>query len=153
MKKILVIHLGEGESTETASFLGRTIEIQRRGCRGDAEQARAWIAAADGQVDAIGLDGLPATVKLGAATRTHTVGAGLAAAAARTPVVDGGGIRDGLERWGIILADRAQPGIFAEKRILMVPGLNHTGLSQALRRHGSSLRYADPLVYFALSDI
>jgi predicted amino acid dehydrogenase len=153
MKHVLIIHLGQDDTTETISFLGQEIELQRRGCGGDPERARALIAAADGQVDAIGLDGLPAQVRLGSAARAHSVGSMLAAAASQTPVVDGAGIRDGLERWGVILADRAQPGIFAEKRLLMVPGLNHSGLAQALARHSSSLRYADPLVYFALPDI
>jgi hypothetical protein len=51
-------------------------------------------------------------------------------------VVDGRIIRAGLERWGIMLADRAQPGIFGQKRVLMVPGLNHNGLAGALERRG-----------------
>ncbi|MCC6188239.1 MAG: serine carboxypeptidase [Anaerolineales bacterium] len=153
MKSILVIHLGDGDTVEAASFLAQPLTILRRGCCGDPERARALIAAADGQVAAIGLDGLPAFVKLGTASRPHTAGSDLAFNAKRSPVVDGSGIRDGLERWAIILADRAQPGIFAQKRILMVPGLNHTGLAQSLLRRSSRLRYADPLIYFALPDI
>lgn len=64
--------------------------------------------------------------------------------------MDGSGVRDGLQRWGVTLADRAQPGIFSKKHILMVPGVNHTGLAQALARHSPTIRYADPVVYFAL---
>ncbi len=152
MKRILAIDLGADNQTESVPFLGQTIEIKRIGCGGDPARARELIAAHDGQVDAIALDGLPAQLRLGGAARPHAVGAELAAAAT-TPVVDGSGIRDGLERWAVILADRAQPGIFAEKRILIVPGLNHGGLAQALARRGSQLRYADPLVYFALPDL
>ncbi len=70
--------------------------------------------------------------------------------ATHTPVVDGSGIRAGLERWGIILADRAQPGIFSQKQVLMVPGLNHNGLAQALEKRGCTMRYADPFVFFNL---
>jgi predicted amino acid dehydrogenase len=153
MKRILVIDLGADTQTESVHFLGQAIELQRQGCGGDPARARELIAAHDGQVDAIALDGLPAQLRLGGATRPHVAGTELAAAASRTPIVDGSGIRDGLERWAVILADRAQPGIFAEKRILMVPGLNHSGLAQALARHGSQLRFADPLVYFALPDL
>jgi predicted amino acid dehydrogenase len=61
-------------------------------------------------------------------------------------------VRDGLERWAVALADRAQPGIFAEKNILLTPGLNHSGLAQALGRHSSHIRYGDPIIYFALPD-
>lgn len=153
MKQVLVIHLGDGEAVETVEFLGQTISIRRIGCHGDAARARALIEQADGQVDAIGLEGLPVQLRLGGIARPHSIGSSLPAAASCTPVVDGGGVRGGLERWGVILADRAQPGIFAEKRILLTPGLNHGGLSQAMYRHSASLRYADPLVYFALPDL
>lgn len=150
MKHVLVIHLGTGDDREIIDLLGQPVEVRRVGCRGDAEVARGWLAELDGQVDAIGLEGLPALLRLGHLTRPHAVGAHLAAAAPRTPVVDGSSIRDGLARWGVILADRAQPGIFSKKRVLMVPGLNQTGLAQGLGRHAGSLRYADPLVYFGL---
>ncbi len=153
MKHILLIHLGDGESIETVSFLDQTLTIKRLGCHGDADRARAWIAAHDGQVDAIGLEGMPAQLSLGGVSHPHSIGYSLPMAATSTPVVDGSGVRGGLERWGVILADRAQPGIFAQKRILVVPGLNHGGMTQALYRHTHSLRYADPLVYFALPDL
>lgn len=153
MKQILVIHIGDGETAETVSFSGQEVSITRLGCHGDADAARAWIAAHDGQVDAIGLEGLPAQLRLGGVSQPHSIGSSLPTVAVRTPIVDGSGIRGGLERWGIILADRAQPGIFAQKRVLVVPGLNHGGMTQALYRHTPNLRYADPLVYFALPDL
>ncbi len=153
MKHILVIHLGDGESVETVSFLGQELSIKRLGCHGDADQARAWITAHDGQVDAIGLERLPAQLRLGGVSIPHSIGSSFPTAATATPVVDGSGVCGGLERWGVILADRAQPGIFAQKRVLVVPGLNHGGMTQALYRHTRHLRYADPLVYFALPDL
>ena len=153
MKQILVIHLGTGDDTTTVTFLGQPVQIRRMGAGGDADQARALIAEYDGRVDAIALEGYPAELQLGSARVKHKVGSTLAATAQVTPVVDGGGVRDGLDRWGIILADRAQPGIFAQKRILMTPGLNHVGMAQALGRRSSTLRYADPLMYFALPDV
>nr|HMT20971.1 serine carboxypeptidase [Promineifilum sp.] len=150
MKRILVIHAGEGGDITSHTFMGHSLSVQRVGCGGDPERARALIAEYDGRADAIALEGLPATLELGAARRPHELGATLAPVARQAIVVDGSGIRAGLERWGVILADRAQPGIFAQKRALMVPGLNHNGLAQALGRRVSDLRYADPIVYFNL---
>jgi len=43
-----------------------------------------------------------------------------------------------------MLADRAEPGIFSEKRILMVPVLNHEGLAQALQQHSHNIRCLQP---------
>ncbi len=152
MKEIVVIHLGDGEETSAVTFLEQEVQIRRIGCHGDAERVRAAIAEVDGAVDAIALEGYPAELELGGVRVAHEIGSTLAGAASQTPVVDGGGIRPGLERWAVILADRAEPGIFSQKRILMAPGLNHGGLAQALDRRTPYLRYADPDVYFALPD-
>jgi predicted amino acid dehydrogenase len=152
MKNVLVIHLGRGDEFVDISFLGQTIRVERVGCGGDIEQATLLISAYDGRVDAIGLEGMPASIQLGGAQRPHLVGETLSSSARISPVVDGSGVRTGLERWGVTLADRAQPGIFSQKRILLVPGLNHDSLAQALKRHSEYIRYADPVVYFALPD-
>lgn len=153
MKHIIVVHLNEGDETSTVTFLGQSVEIRRVGCGGDAERARMLITGFDGKVDAIGLEGMPSQLHLGHAHHAHAVGATLPSAVHQTPVVDGSGIRGGLERWGVILADRAHPGIFSQKRVLFVPGLNHEGLTQALSRRTEYIRYADPLIFFNLPDV
>jgi predicted amino acid dehydrogenase len=152
MKQVLSIHLGEDESETRFPFLGEEIHIRRLGCGGDVERARQMILDHDGKLDAIALEGMPAHLQLGGASLPHKQGSELAAAAQHTPVLDGRGVHTALERWGVILADRLEPGIFSKKRILMVPGLNHDGMVQALRRHTADIRYADPVVYFALPD-
>jgi len=148
MKTVLVIHLESDDSEHVGYLLGQELRILRRGCAGDVGAARALIEAFDGKVDAIGLQGLPGTLQLGHWQVEHEEGAKLLLVAKHTPVVDGSGIRAGLERWGIMLADRAQPGIFSHKSVLMVPGLNHNGMVTALERHAASLHFADPFIYF-----
>lgn len=132
MKQILVIRPGEGDERAALTLLGQTVEARRIGCGGDAARACELIQAYDGTVDAIALEGLPARLFLGGASRAYPPGQRLVTAAHTTPVVDGGGARAMLERWAVTSADRAQPGIFAQKRVLMAPGLNHEGLSQSL---------------------
>ncbi len=153
MKQVLVIQSNRREESETFTFLGQSVEILWRGCDGDPGRALRWIEEFDGRVEAIALEGMPAVLELGHARRSHVVGDELRRAARQTPVVDGAGIRAGLERWGVILAERAQPGIFSQKRTLMVPGLNHVGMAEALGRRSSRIRYADPLVFFSLPDL
>ncbi len=152
MKKILSIHINEGDETFVTAFMDEEIQIRWIGCGGDPEQARALIAENDGKVDAIGLDALPDRLALGQSRREHAIGKSLKNAARITPVVNGSGIRNAIERWGVILADQAQPGIFSQKRILLVPGLNHNGLAHGLARYSKRIRYADPVVYFAMPD-
>jgi len=147
-KKILAIHLDSEDTEATVHLMGREIVVLRRGCEGNPERAQELIAAFDGKVDAIGLQGLPASLHLGNAHVEHEIGGRLLRAAKQTPIVDGSGIRAGLERWGITLADRAQPGIFSHKKVLMTPGLNHNGMVTALERHAGAVQYADPFIYF-----
>jgi predicted amino acid dehydrogenase len=150
MKRVLLVDLGLHETHTAVSLLGFAIDVRRVGCGGDLGRACRIIHEADGTVDAIGLEGLPLEIRLGAAGRAHAAAGDLRAAATRTPLVDGRAIRDGLERWAIILADRRQPGIFAEKRTLMVPGFNHVGLANALLRHSAALRFADPVTHLGV---
>ncbi len=153
MKHVLVIHDDSGDETATIEMLGTPVQVRRIGCGGDLELARTLIAEHDGRVSAIALENMPASLRLGPARQPHALGSALAAAARQTPVVDGSGVRPMLERWGVILADRAQPGIFSRKRVLMVPGLNHDGLAHALSRRGCTVRYADPVVFFGMPDL
>ncbi len=153
MKQVLVIHLNHSDYDENVIFLGQDVQLLHRGSGGDSDQVRALLAKYDGEVDAIGLDGMNAQLQLGGAQRPHHLADEILASEMSTPVVDGSGVRAGLERWGVILADRAEPGIFAQKRVLMVPGLNHVGLAQALDRRGSAIHYADPVVYFGLPAV
>lgn len=153
MKTVLVIHLESDDSEQVGYLLGREVRILRRGCGGEVGKARALIEAFDGKVDAIGLQGMPGTLQLGHCQVEHEAGAKLLLVAKQTPVVDGSGIRAGLERWGIMLADRAQPGIFSHKSVLMVPGLNHNGMVTALDRHAASVHFADPFIYFGLPQV
>ncbi|MEI8165094.1 MAG: serine carboxypeptidase [Chloroflexales bacterium] len=153
MNVILVIHPGDGENVAVITLLGQPVEVRRVGCRGDLARARELILAHDGVVDAIALEGLPVRLSLGSASRAYPPGQRLRLAAQTTPVVDGGGARAMLERWAVTLADRAQPGIFSQKRVLMAPGLNHEGLTHALGHRSSALRFADPLIFFGVPPL
>lgn len=152
MKRLLLIHTGNGQRTAVLPFLGDAVQITVAGSLGDPEQAHKLVRAYDRRVDAIAIDGFPFALRLGAAVHRDTLGAFLAAAA-HVPVVDGGAIRDSLERWGLTLADRAQPGMFSNKKVLLVPGVNHVGLVQALARRSRSLRYADRIIFFERRDL
>lgn len=89
MKKILIIHLNQENKSESVRFFVHDLEILRLGCDGDVDQVRDLINAHDGEVDAIGLEGLPALLELGPARREHEVGCTLRDSAEATPVVDG----------------------------------------------------------------
>lgn len=150
-KQILSLHLGPVEdTTQEIRLLGQTLAVRRIGVDGNQERVADLIREYDGKVDAIALEGMSAKLSLGSATVTHAVGDQLRKAAKQTPVLDGGGIRGALERWAVRLASEAQPGLFSQKKVLMVPGLNHRGLAAALEEKAIEVNYADPMIYFRL---
>lgn len=152
--KIVVLHYnGDSQTEETVEILGQSVQIQHIGCDRDKDKIEAHIKEYDGKVAAIALDGVSQYLRLGKAKVAHPIAETLFHIAQQTPVVDGSGVRAAMERWAVRLADEAQPGIWSRKRVLMSPGLNHGGLAQALGQYTEELRYADPIVYFALPPV
>jgi predicted amino acid dehydrogenase len=149
-RRILIVVRDGEEGMERLCFLGQTVAARTVSCGGDPGRAAELVAAHDGDVDAVALVELPLMLTLGHSTATWAPLDGLRERNFRAPLVDGSGIRAGLERWGVILADRAEPGIFSEKHVLMLPGLDHDGLASGLMRHCGALRYGDPMLYFGL---
>jgi predicted amino acid dehydrogenase len=152
MKRILVIHLDRDDKDFVASLGTRQAQILWRGCQRDLDKALRLISEHDGHVDAIALDRIPTTLELGAAHRSYKLGKVLAGSAMVSPVVDGSGVRAGLERWAIVLANRFEPGIFSQKRVIMAPGLNHVGMAQAIGRLTPHVHYYDPQIFFGIPD-
>lgn len=149
--KIITLHFRELEPySEKVTLLGREIEIQHVGCNTDLDVMASQIQAYDGKVEVIALHGVAKTLRLGREKAQHADADKLFGLAKTSLVVDGAGVRSAMERWAVRLAAEAQPGIWARKRILMVPGLNHVGLSQALSEYTEELRYADPFIFFNL---
>jgi len=114
MKQVLVVHLNDVNDDEYVTFLGQDVHLLHRGSGGDPDRVRALLIEFDDKVDAIGLDGVTTLLQLGGAQRSHHLAEELLATEMTMPVVDGSGVRAGLERWGVILADRSEPGIFAQ---------------------------------------
>lgn len=127
MTKILVIDLNCEEEVIELTFMGEQIEIHRIGCGGDLEISKSLILQCDGKVDAIALEGMRAELQPGRVKKAYAQWEALRVNVRKTSLVDGIGVRAGQERWGVSLADRVEPGILSEKRILMVPGPNHAG--------------------------
>ncbi len=149
--KVIVLHLREKEPyNEQVELLGAQIDISHVGCDGDLQMMAKKAAEFDGKVDAIVLHGVAKELVLGKEKTTHRDVGMVYDAAQKTPIVDGSGVRDAMERWAMLLAAQAQPGIWSRKRTLMAPGINHAGLTKALEQYTDEIAFADPVIYFNL---
>ncbi|MEA3336872.1 MAG: serine carboxypeptidase [Chloroflexota bacterium] len=151
---ILAIRLGARsvpEEIHEVRFLDHDVRI-RRVTATDLDQVREWIAGNDAEVAAIALEGMAGTLKIGSRRATHKDLQAIFETPGRAPVVDGGGLRDVLEPWAVRIVSEIYPGTFSRKHVLMVPGMNHNGFAQEVRRYTNDVHYADSLIFFNLPN-
>ena len=145
MKTIVSVSLGSSTRDHSAvvELLGEKFNISREGVDGKLDAAIARVRALDGTVDAIGLGGID--VYLYAGTKRYALrdGLRLLEAAKITPVVDGSGLKNTLERQAVAFM-QSELGIeLAGKHVLMVSALDRFGMAQALVDAGANVLFGD----------
>src|SRR5438094_7814024 len=148
MKHVVSVSLGSssGDMRVEAEFLGEPFLIEREGTDGDWRRAIARIAELDGQVDAIGLGGIDLYLVAGERRYVVREAALMAAAAKRTPVVDGSGLKHTLERETIRRLQREGTIDFRGRRVVMVCAVDAFGMAEALVEAGADVMFGD-LIY------
>ncbi len=137
MKRAVSISLGSSKrnSAVELDLLGEKVRIERIGTDGDMERAARLFGELDGQVDAFGVGGtdLGLTVD-GKYYRLHSV-APLVRNVKQTPVVDGSGLKNTLER-GVVPCMEAQIGPPQPRTVLMTSGADRWGMSMSFMENG-----------------
>jgi hypothetical protein len=148
MKRIVSISLGSAKRDHQVvkEFGGQSFLIERIGTDGDKGRAIALIHALDGKVDAFGLGGTDLYIYAGSRRYTFRDTARIAAAARVTPVVDGSGIKNTLERRVIRFLESRQAMSFAGRKVLVVCAVDRFGLAEALAEAGAQTVFGD-LIY------
>src|SRR5579871_5129054 len=100
MKKVVSVSLGSSTRDHRAqvTFMGEDFDISRVGTDGKLDAAIAKVKELDGHVDAIGLGGIDVYLYAGRHRYALRDGLRLLEAAKTTPVVDGSGLKNTLER-------------------------------------------------------
>lgn len=144
-KKVVSVSLGSprGDKTVTATLLGQKFEISRIGTNGDLNRFAELVRELDGKVDAIGFGGI--NLYLYAGTRRYTIrdAAKLAQNARITPVVEGSGIKNTLERETIERLQREGTIDFSDKKVLVVCAVDRFGMGESISRLAKSVVYGD----------
>jgi hypothetical protein len=148
MRRVVSVSLGSAKRDHAVEqdFAGQRFLIERIGTDGDKDKAVALIRELDGKVDAIGLGGTDLYIYAGKRRYTFRDSARLAAAARVTPVVDGSGIKNTLERRVIDFLVGNQGVDFRGRKVLVVCAVDRFGLAEALAASGASMVFGD-LIY------
>src|SRR5579864_9424611 len=145
MKRVVSVSLGSSSRDHRAvvDLLGEDFEISRVGTDGKLDEAIRMVHELDGKVDAIGLGGIDVYLYAGKHRFALRDGLRLLEAAKVTPVVDGSGLKNTLEREAVRFM-QSELGIDLKgKKVLMVSALDRFGMAQALVDAGADVLFGD----------
>ena len=148
MKRVVSVSLGSSRRDHRAEveFLGESFLVERRGVDGRFKDAQTLLRELDGTVDAIGLGGVDIYLRCRDKRYVLRDGKRLLDCVARTPVVDGSGLKDTLE--AAVVHQLAQTYPLRGARVLVVSALDRFGLAEALVETGAQCTFGDKI--FAL---
>lgn len=145
MKRVVSVSLGSStrDHRVVVELLGEKVEIARLGTDGSLERAAAKLRELDGTVDALGLGGIDVYLYAGKKRYALRDGLRLLEAVKRTPVVDGSGLKNTLERKAVAYLGDELGVDLRGKRVLMVSALDRFGMAQALVAAGAEVLFGD----------
>ena len=145
MKRVVSVSLGspKGDFSVKKTLLGEEFEISRIGTNGSQTRFAELMRELDGKVDALGLGGIDMYLYAGDRRYTIRDAAKLASNAKITPVVDGSGIKNTIERETINWLQEKQVVDFTTKNVLVVCGVDRFGMAEAVAQHAKSVIFGD----------
>lgn len=150
MKRAVSISLGSSKRNKAVevTLLGERVSIERIGTDGDMEAAAQRYKALDGQVDAFGVGG--ADLGLMVADKWYPLFSvnKMVRFVTQTPIVDGTGLKNTLERRVVGFMQRHIGADLEPKKVMMTGGADRWGLTQSFLRGGFEAVFCD--LMFAL---
>ncbi|EMT38967.1 hypothetical protein TthWC1_1497 [Thermoanaerobacter thermohydrosulfuricus WC1] len=151
MKRVVSISIGSSTRNKTAEveILGEKFIIERIGTDGDLKKAIELIKELDGKVDAFGMGGIDLYLSAGNKRYIIKDALPLKNAAKITPIVDGSGLKNTLERKVIKYIQKKGIVDLKGKKVLMTSVMDRFGMAQAFYEEGARLIIGD--LMFALN--
>jgi len=145
LKWIVSVSLGSSarDHMVEVELLGEKYRIERRGTDGDKRKAISILNELDGKVDAFGMGGIDLYVCAGKRRYALRDALDLARTPQKTPIVDGTGLKNTLERR--VIRQLAEDGRFPlqGKKVLLVSAVDRFGMAEALVEVGADLIIGD----------
>lgn len=134
MKRVVSVSIGSSKRDHKVEIeiLGEKIVLERIGTDGNFQKAIEMIKELDGKVDAFGLGGIDIYIYAGGKRYVISDAMKLKNAAKITPVVDGSGLKNTIERETIKYLEKETDIIKKGTKVLLVSAVDRFGMAEAL---------------------
>jgi hypothetical protein len=148
--RVVSVSLGSSSRNKAVEveMLGRTLSVERIGVDGNYDRACEMIAELDGKVAAIGMGGTDLYLIAGGRRYVFEQSRRLAESAKVTPIVDGSGLKNTLERETVRWLAQQSELKLTEKKVLVVSAVDRFGMAEGFAETGCETIFGD--LIFAL---
>ena len=145
MKHIVSVSLGSSKRDKRSEVVlaGEPFLIERVGTDGDLKRFQQLFAELDGKVDALGVGGADLYIWVGHRRYTFRSIQRLVSVATKTPVVDGSGLKNTLEREALRWIQEHRVLDFSRSTVLLVAAVDRFGMAQELAQLARCVIYGD----------
>ena len=145
MKRVVGISLGSSKRNHevTVELMGQGYKIERIGTDGNMNKMVEIIKELDGKVEAFGLGGMDLYIYAVDRRYSFRDAKRIVKAAQKTPIVDGSGLKNTLERRAIEYVARNTDIFDKPKKVLLMSAMDRLGMAQALEAAGGMMTYGD----------
>jgi len=145
MKRVVSVSLGSSKRDKRveAEFFGERFLIERIGTDGDLRLFAELLRQLDGKVDALCFGGMDIWIRCGKRKYALREAAKLAQLVKQTPVVDGSGLKDTMEREAVHWLQSNGVVDFRNRKVLLVSAVDRFGMAEEFWKLGADLRVGD----------
>jgi hypothetical protein len=145
VKHIVSVSLGSSKRDKRSEVViaGEPFLIERVGTDGDLRRFQQLFAELDGKVDALGVGGADLYIWVGDRRYTFRSIQRLVSVATKTPVVDGSGLKNTLEREALRWIQGHRVIDFSRSTVLLVAAVDRFGMAQELAQLAQRVIYGD----------
>ncbi|MBD3292294.1 MAG: quinate 5-dehydrogenase [Armatimonadia bacterium] len=147
MKHVLSISLGSSarDSCAELELLGQRLLLERRGTDGSLERFERMLLANDGVVDCLTIGGTNLGLYCAGRYYPFREISTIAGRVTKTPVVDGSGLKDTLERRTLHWLQDAGLVDFTTAKVLVTCGIDRFGVAETLDEMGANVHFGDTM--------
>ncbi len=145
MKTAVSVSLGSSKRDKKVDIelLGEKVQLERRGTDGDIAKATALFTELDGKVDVLSVGGIDLWAQMGEKRYKISAAHKLVKHVKQTPIVDGSGLKNTLERHVVHAMIEQMGDRYASGRVLITMGVDRYGMTLAFVEQNYELAFGD----------